>query len=166
VKFINVQCNYNSLTFSLNAQMHNCTLHPTAYYHITDTGGILGVDGCIYAPPYTATGVLRIDPRTDTVQVLGNFPYGGYKWHGGLLAKSTGVIYAFPAHSNEVLCIDTNVDRRHRIDEKKENDDDNDGARVVDEESESLSSWRVSTIPIHRHENDTDSPDLRYKWRK
>jgi hypothetical protein len=136
----------------------------------------LGVDGCIYAPPYTATGVLRIDPRTDNVQVIGHFPYGGYKWHGGLLAKSTGVIYAFPAHSNEVLCIDTNVDRRrrrrHSLDEKKHDDNNNekdDGigeGRVVDEESESSSSWRVSTIPIHRHEKDTDSPDLRYKWRK
>lgn len=133
------------------------------------------MDGCIYAPPYTATGVLRIDPQTDTVQVIGHFPYGGYKWHGGLLAKSTGVIYAFPAHSNEVLCIDTNVDRRrrrrHSLDEKKHYDDNekDDGigeGRVVDEESESSSSWRVSTIPIHRHENDTDSPDLRYKWRK
>ena len=103
-------------------------------------GGITGVDGCIYAPPYTATGVLRINPRTDSVQVLGNYPAGGWKWHGGLLAKSTGVIYAFPAHSNEVLCIDTNVR------------DDGGGDDDKDE------SWRVSTIPIHRHENDMDSP--------
>ena len=113
-------------------------LHP-----IIIIGGITGVDGCIYAPPYTATGVLRINPKKDSVQVLGNYPAGGWKWHGGLLAKSTGVIYAFPAHSNEVLCIDTNV---------RDNDKDE--------------SWRVSTIPIHRHENDMDSPDLQYKWRK
>ena len=120
----------------------------------------MGVDGCIYAPPYTATGVLRIDPQTDDVKVIGHFPYGGYKWHGGLLAKSTGVIYAFPAHSNEVLCIDTNVDhhrRRCSLDEEKNADDTSEG---VDED------WRVSTIPIHRHENDSDSPGLRYKWRK
>ena len=99
------------------------------------------MDGCVYAPPYTATGVLRVDPKTDTVQVLGDFPSGGWKWHGGLLAKSTGVIYAFPAHSNEVLCIDTNI--------RESNDCD-----------------RVSTIPIQRHEDDTDSPDLQYKWRE
>lgn len=104
------------------------------------------MDGCVYAPPYTATGVLRVDPRTDSVEVLGDFPSGEWKWHGGLLAKSTGVMYAFPAHSNEVLCIDTNV---------RPND--------CDSEDE---SWRVSTIPIHRHENDVDSPDLQYKWRK
>ena len=85
------------------------------------------------------------------------------------MAKSTGVIYAFPAHSNEVLCVDTNVDRRrrrHSLDEKKHHDEDIGEGGVVDEESESSSSWRVSTIPIHRHEKDTDSPDLRYKWRK
>ena len=64
------------------------------------------------------------------------------------MAKSAGVIYAFPAHSNEVLCIDTNVR------------DDGGGDDDKDE------SWRVSTIPIHRHENDMDSPDLQYKWRK
>eukprot|EP00578_Thalassiosira_sp_NH16_P002026 CAMPEP_0181131978 /NCGR_PEP_ID=MMETSP1071-20121207/30747_1 /TAXON_ID=35127 /ORGANISM="Thalassiosira sp., Strain NH16" /LENGTH=509 /DNA_ID=CAMNT_0023218275 /DNA_START=353 /DNA_END=1882 /DNA_ORIENTATION=+ len=114
-------------------------------------GGILGVDGCVYAPPYTATGVLRIDPKTDSVQVLGDFPVGEWKWHGGLLAKSTGVIYAFPAHSNEVLCIDTNV--------KKGSSSDGEVVDCDDDES-----WRVSTIPIQRHENDTDSPNLKYKW--
>lgn len=45
-------------------------------------GGILGTDGCIYGMPYTATGVLRINPRNDSVQILGNYPSGGYKWHG------------------------------------------------------------------------------------
>ena len=64
-------------------------------------GGIKGLDGCIYGMPYTATGVIRIDPRTDSVEILGDYPIGGYKWHGGLLAHSTGVIYAFPAHANE-----------------------------------------------------------------
>jgi hypothetical protein len=84
---------------------------------------------------------LRIDPKTDDVQVLGDYPFGGYKWHGGLLAHSTGVIYAFPAHANEVLCVDTNVN-------DKRNDQ----------------SWRVSTIPIHRHKDDTDDDDQQYKW--
>ena len=72
------------------------------------------------------------------------------------MAKSTGVIYAFPAHSNEVLCIDTNV----RDDGDDEGGDDEGGDDDEDE------PWRVSTIPIHRHENDMDSPDLQYKWRK
>jgi hypothetical protein len=77
----------------------------------------------------------------DSVQVLGNYPSGGYKWHGGLLAPQTGVIYAFPAHSNEVLCVDTNL---------RDNSQDE--------------SLRVTTIPINRHANDTDSHSLQYKW--
>lgn len=106
-------------------------------------GGIKGVDGAIYGMCYTANGVLRINPKDDSVRVLGDFPSGGWKWHGGLLAPQTGFIYAFPAHSNEVLCVDTNVrEDRHGGDE----------------------SWRVSTIQIQRHEGDTDSPDLKYKW--
>lgn len=101
-----------------------------------------GLDGCIYGMPYTATGVLRIDPKNDSVEILGNFPHGGWKWHGGLLAPQTGVIYAFPAHSNQVLCVDSNVDNDIRQDNE----------------------WRVRTIPIQRHPDDTDSADLRYKW--
>ena len=103
-------------------------------------GGILGADGCIYGIPYVASGILRIDPRNDTVQALGDFD-GPYKWHGGLLAKATGVIYAFPAHSNEVLTIDTNPN--------------------IDSMDQSL---QVSTIPIQRHDEDTDSATLQYKW--
>jgi hypothetical protein len=119
-------------------------------------GGIKGLDGCIYGMPYTATGVLRIDPSNDHVEVLGDYPEGGWKWHGGLLAHSTGVIYAFPAHSNEVLCVDTNI---KCCNEQGEKGDDNGAAAVVDQ------SWRVSTIPIQRHEDDTDPHDLKYKVR-
>jgi len=126
-------------------------------------GGIRGKDGCIYGMPYAATGVIRINPRNDSVEILGSFPAGGYKWHGGLLAHSTGMIYAFPAHANEVLCVDTNVNRpcitgnTHSNDnfhkeEQKERDDAN------------HQSWRVHTIPIRRHPEDTDSPGLQYKW--
>lgn len=64
---------------------------------------------------------------------------------GGLIAHSTGFIYAFPAHSNEVLYVDTNIRKeqeQHSLDQ----------------------SWRVGTIPIQRHQDDTDSPDLQYKW--
>lgn len=86
-----------------------------------------------------------------------------YYHKGGLLAHSTGMIYAFPAHANEVLCVDTNVNRpcitgnTHSNDnfhkeEQKERDDAN------------HQSWRVHTIPIRRHPEDTDSPGLQYKW--
>ena len=39
--------------------------------------------------PYTATGVLRINPMNDTVQILGDYPYGEWKWHGTVPHKQT-----------------------------------------------------------------------------
>jgi hypothetical protein len=125
---------------------------PSVFRSISKTpGGILGADGCVYAPPYAATGVLRIDPRTDSVDVIGDFPPGGYKWHGGLLAKSTGVVYAFPSHADAVLRIDTNPRPP--------------AGRVVGGGGGDV-SWRGSPIPIRRHDGDVDAPDLRYKWRE
>lgn len=53
-------------------------------------GGILGVDGCVYAPPYAATGVLWIDPRTDSVDVIGDFPEGVTSGMGGCFRRKQG----------------------------------------------------------------------------
>ena len=53
-------------------------------------GGILGVDGCVYAPPYATTGVLRIDPRTDSVDVIGDFPEGVTSGMGGCFRRKQG----------------------------------------------------------------------------
>ncbi len=53
-------------------------------------GGILGIDGCVYAPPYAATGVLRIDPRTDSVKVIGDFPEGVTSGMGGCFRRKQG----------------------------------------------------------------------------
>ncbi len=52
--------------------------------------GILGVDGCVYAPPYAATGVLWIDPRTDSVDVIGDFPEGVTSGIGGCFQRKQG----------------------------------------------------------------------------
>lgn len=71
-------------------------------------GGIRGVDSCIYGVPYTANGVLRIDPADDSVTMIGDFGYGKYNWHGGVLAGN-GCIYCFPSHSSHLLKIDTNL---------------------------------------------------------
>jgi hypothetical protein len=50
-------------------------------------GGIKGVDGCIYGMPFTATGVFRINPWDDSVEILGNFPAGGWKWQEACLLR-------------------------------------------------------------------------------
>ena len=53
-------------------------------------GGILGVDRCVYAPPYAATGVLWIDPRTNSVDVIGDFPEGVTSGMGGCFRRKQG----------------------------------------------------------------------------
>ena len=62
-----------------------------------------------------------------------------FLFEGGLLAPSNGVIYGFPAHSNVVLCVDTNP--------------------TIDDDNS-----RVSTIPIEKGPFDDDPDDLQYKW--
>ena len=69
----------------------------------------LGSDGCIYGIPHNETGVLRIDPFTDEVTVLGQsdgnpLPSGQWKWHGGLRAGSK--IYGFPNNADDVLVVE------------------------------------------------------------
>lgn len=103
-------------------------------------GGILGMDGCVYGIPYTGSGVMRIDTRTDLVDLL-EIPSGGaytgkWRWHGGVYCPQNGCIYAFPSHADCVLKIDT-------TDTKK--------------------SGELSLIAIERAPYD-DDPVCRYKW--
>jgi DNA-binding beta-propeller fold protein YncE len=76
-------------------------------------GGILGDDNAIYGVPYAAAGVLRIDTKNDSVQLIGeeSFDVAQYNWHGGIKSPKNGKIYCFPAHNSHVLSIDTNSDR-------------------------------------------------------
>jgi len=53
----------------------------------------------IYGIPHNETGVLQIDPATDTVSVLiqddgSPLASGQWKWHGGLRAGTK--LYGFP----------------------------------------------------------------------
>ncbi|KAL7504022.1 hypothetical protein ACHAXN_001722 [Cyclotella atomus] len=98
-------------------------------------GGILGDDNAIYGVPYAAGSVLRIDANFDTISLLGEYGTNQYNWHGGILAN--GSLYAFPAHAEAVLKIDTAVGL-------------NDGERL-------------STLPIQRAHYDLDGV-ARYKW--
>ena len=69
-------------------------------------GGILGHDNAVYGVPYRAGSVLRIDAETDTATLVGpDFGSNKWNWHGGI--EANGSIYAFPAHANTVLKIDT-----------------------------------------------------------
>uniref|UniRef100_A0A061RHK2 A1 cistron-splicing factor AAR2 n=1 Tax=Tetraselmis sp. GSL018 TaxID=582737 RepID=A0A061RHK2_9CHLO len=75
-------------------------------------GGILAANGAIYGIPQTATGVLRIDPRTDECRVIaeGQLPEGGWKWHGGLATDDGRFIFGFPNNADRVLKVDTLTD--------------------------------------------------------
>ena len=73
-------------------------------------GGVLGNDGCIYAIPFNASRVLRIDPAAPggaAVELIGpDLSTHGYgKWAGGVLGND-GCIYAVPRNASRVLRID------------------------------------------------------------
>jgi hypothetical protein len=68
-------------------------------------GNISPIDNCIYAIPQRAHQVLKLDPTTETVSLVGpKFP-GHCKWYGGILGKSDGAIYGIPQNASGVLRI-------------------------------------------------------------
>jgi hypothetical protein len=68
---------------------------------------IVGVDKCIYWPPFNANHVLKFDPKTQQLPWLvgGDLGEAIYKWQGGALATD-GVIYCIPHLSSRILAID------------------------------------------------------------
>ena len=75
-------------------------------------GAILAADGCIYAMPFNATRVLKIDPAQAEVSTVGidlvaptAGKTNGGKWHGGHLAAD-GCIYGVPFNAARVLKVD------------------------------------------------------------
>jgi hypothetical protein len=68
---------------------------------------IVGVDKCIYWPPFNANRVLKFDPETQQLPSLvgGDLGERVSKWLGGALATD-GVIYCIPYYSTRVLAID------------------------------------------------------------
>jgi len=64
---------------------------------------ILGIDGCIYWPPFNARRTLKYDPYTDQTSLVGDdFGRNGRRWISAALA-SDGVIYCIPRCANRVL---------------------------------------------------------------
>ena len=51
--------------------------------------GILGIDGCIYWPPYYAAQILKYDPHLSLTSLVGDDlgPYHINKWSGGCAAR-------------------------------------------------------------------------------
>ena len=66
--------------------------------------GFLAPDGLIYAIPLKASAVLRVDPKTSEVDVVGGPFLGFEKWEGGVLSK-LGAMYCMPLKSKQVLKI-------------------------------------------------------------
>jgi len=75
-------------------------------------GAVLPKDGCIYAIPQSAQKVLKIDPQTDEISLIGPTLPGRYKWYGGVVGKTDGAIYGIPHNSSHVL----RIDHSHQID--------------------------------------------------
>ena len=68
---------------------------------------MLGADKCIYFPPAYHDRVLRYNPTTQSISLIGE-SYGEkqWKWRGAVLA-SDGFIYCVPSSANDILQIDT-----------------------------------------------------------
>ena len=68
---------------------------------------VLGADKCIYFPPARHDRVLKYNPSTYSISLIGE-SYGKklMKWRSGVLA-SDGFIYCAPHNANEILQIDS-----------------------------------------------------------
>jgi hypothetical protein len=69
-------------------------------------GGVLGADGCVYMVPSSSTSVLRLDPSTNTAQLITVTNWVNNGWQCGVLAPN-GNIYCMPHDSSQVLVVNT-----------------------------------------------------------
>ena len=69
---------------------------------------VLGADKCIYFPPFGYCRVLKLNPRTQNISLVGESYSRGHrnKWLGGVLALN-GFIYFAPYNTNFILKVDT-----------------------------------------------------------
>ncbi len=75
------------------------------YYH----GGNLASNGWIYCIPANANYVVKVNPSTDEVILIGPCFEGRQKWYGGIIG-SDGFIYGIPHNATTVLKIDPLTD--------------------------------------------------------
>ena len=76
------------------------------YYH----GGNLASNGWIYCIPANATRVIKLNPVSDEVVVIGPTLEGFQKFYGGIIG-SDGCIYGIPHNAQGVLKIDPLTDK-------------------------------------------------------
>lgn len=70
-------------------------------------GGELGLaDGHVYAIPGCAKRVLKINPESDSITMIGPSFEGHFKWLRSV-QTSRGIIYGLPCHADCILRIDT-----------------------------------------------------------
>merc|ERR1712137_361524 len=67
---------------------------------------VIGADKCIYFSPSCHDRVLRYNPTTQSISLIGKSYEGSWKWRGSVLA-SDGFIYCIPNTANEILQIDS-----------------------------------------------------------
>ena len=71
---------------------------------------VLGADKCIYFPPTHHDRVLRYNPTTQNISLIGesygNIEWDEWKWQGAVLA-SDGYIYCIPLAATDILQIDS-----------------------------------------------------------
>lgn len=118
--FVKLFSPWNDLDFSSSDylekldQTFNYSLTPSAttFENLAGSGkwwgGILAPNGMIYGVPRNSDNILKIDPKTDTVNLFGSFS-GTSKWAGGVLAPN-GMIYTIPRDSSTILKIDPRDD--------------------------------------------------------
>ena len=75
-------------------------------YNLGWGSAVLGADMCIYFPPHDLDQVLKFNPSTHNISLIGD-SYGSnrYKWCGGVLA-SNGNIYYVPYSAKYILQVD------------------------------------------------------------
>lgn len=69
-------------------------------------GGALASNGCLYAAPYAATFITKINPSNDTLSSFGTFAAGN-KWAGTVAGPDNRYLYGIPYDGTTVLKIDT-----------------------------------------------------------
>jgi len=71
----------------------------------THGGAVSPIDQCIYAIPQSCLHVLKLDPSTEQISIVGPAFPGRCKWYGGILGKQDGAIYGIPQNAAGILRI-------------------------------------------------------------